>query len=196
MANTVGLKLAAQRIARLATQNKTIHVVDRLSVNLRLGLGPYETADCPPGYYIDGTMCTFKLFTTPSSQWFSKFGVKHSTDMKNCEAKHGVGNCEAVGVSSSRKALRKCSLQAKDKGYANWEHWGQMMVAPVLFARDGDSSVLRTRQCVLLTMTSLANTGILCYIDCEKEYGKGYYNNGTSCFLDVDTKQCNELQTS
>lgn len=31
-------------------------------------------------------------------------------------------------------------------------------------------------------------SGALCYIDCEKEYGKGYSNTGSSCFNGVDTK--------
>jgi hypothetical protein len=158
------------------------------------GLGKFESADCPPGYYNDGTNCTFKLFTTPSDKWYSKAFSSHATDMKNCEKKWGKGNCEAVGVSGSKKALYKCSLQAKDKGYANWEHWGPDDGSPPFcspYKGWRQFSLKEAGKCPPSNDKSKKytnRTGALCYVNCEKEYGPGWYNNGTQCFRDVSTK--------
>jgi hypothetical protein len=157
------------------------------------GLGKFESADCPAGYYNDGSSCMFKLFTTPSDKWYSAPFVSHSTDMKNCENKWGQGNCESVGVSGSKKALYKCSLQAKEKGYDNWEHWGPDDGSPPFcspYKGWRQFSLSEAGKCPPANDTSgkyTNRTGALCYVKCDKEYGPDYYNNGTSCFRDVST---------
>ena len=153
--------------------------------NSNFGLGIYESADCPKGYTNTGTTCAAKPFgrgvgfpwkigDTP----FREAGMK-----ERCEAKHGKGNCE----NHNFIYYPKCQYLAKQKGYDYADQWTNdacCMCSPKF--EYNHFSIADKGVCPPANDTKKVYTnknGALCYIDCEKAYGKGYYNNGSACAL-------------
>lgn len=164
------------------------------------GLGTDELADCPDGY--DNTLTTCHRWGTSFQRdYFSKAGASINTDKKNCEKRFGTGNCEIRGVAGSRLARAKnCEIEAKYYNYKN----------PELYVDDGLTTMGARCYIHAHTIGSIktygscppkkdssgtlldpekakhytTKTGAFCYVNCENEYGPGYYNNGTSCWRD------------
>ena len=147
--------------------------------------GKYITATCPKGYYNDGTSCMFKVFGRGTGyDYFFRNG------MRNCENDYGEGNCENNGAL----AYPKCQKLARDKGYANADKWtndGCCLCSPESGYRQywlSEKGECRNPDNEDEMDPYYTNrTGALCYTDCEKLYGSGWYNNGTSCWRDPST---------
>jgi hypothetical protein len=144
------------------------------------GLGKYETADCPPGYYNDGTNCTFKAFGR---------GTGYHSLRKNpkghCEKEEGGLECEKNGAYW----YPKCQALAKKKGYAYADQWTNDACC-VCSPKKGyrQFSLKEAGKCPPSNDKKgkyTNRTGALCYVQCDKEYGPDYYNNGTSCWRDA-----------
>jgi hypothetical protein len=147
------------------------------------GLGSYESADCPKGYYNDGTSCMHLAFGRGSGR-----DDVFYDGWKKCREADGDGtnsSCEKYGA----RVYPKCSYLAKQKGYANWDKWSNdacCMCSPVSGYRQ--FSISEAGQCPPSNDSRGKYTnksGALCYVNCENEYGSGWYNNGTSCARDV-----------
>ena len=150
-----------------------------------LGMGPYESAECPYGTTNTGGSC------------LGSFGRGGGRDdvfydgWKKCAEEDGGGdrnNCEKWGA----RVYPKCEYLARQKGYENPENWTNdacCMCSPSI--RD----IKKVGRCPpqrgynndekekLKHYTN--RTGGLCYVECDKTYGPGYYNNGTSCWRDA-----------
>lgn len=149
-----------------------------------LGMGIYEAVECPNGTTNTGGSC------------LGSFGRGAGRDdvfydgWKKCAQEDGGGdrnNCEKNGA----RVYPKCSYLAKQKGYDNPDNWtndGCCMCSPSIrdISKVGKCPPQRgyndAEKAKLKNYTK--KNGGLCYIDCEKTYGKGYYNNGTSCWKD------------
>ena len=137
------------------------------------GNGAYVVASCPVGSTNYATVCN-KTFARDG---FFGVGVSTATDLQNCEKKYGVGNC--TGPPHTTR-YPKCNIEAAYLGLGSPEEY----VNTGAFCQMS-SDLSRVATCP----TNYPNLrGAFCYIDCEKKYGPGYYNNGTSCWRDVDTK--------
>jgi hypothetical protein len=115
-------------------------------------------------------------------------------DRDRCENKYGKGNCEIRGVTGSRIALPYCRTEAEYLKKQDAD----------LYVEDGLGTMGSRCHILAKTIGSISDygtcppaedsskkyttkTGALCYVNCEREYGQGWYNNGTSCFRDVST---------
>jgi hypothetical protein len=141
-------------------------------------------ASCPPGYMNGGLLgCIFKSFKTPTEQWYSKAGVTSDTDKKNCEKDWGVGNCEQTGAKGSILTLRKCSLQAKDKGYKYADKWTADYATLYCSPESGYREFKFSTDGVCSGDTWLHSTLGRCYKNCKQ----GYHSTGFSCYRDPDS---------
>jgi hypothetical protein len=152
------------------------------------GDGSYVVASCPAGATNIGTVCN-KTF---GRDGFFGFGLSTETDMKNCENKYGVGNCTGPAHTTRYPT---CKAEAAYLGLGSPEEY----VNTGAFCQMS-SELSKVAKCPANYPKLI---GALCYIDCEKKYGAGYYINGTSCWRDADTKgmdsmKCNsdEFRTS
>jgi len=141
-------------------------------------------ADCPAGYMNGGLLgCIYDEFKTPSSMWFSKAGVSASTDMKNCEKAWGVGNCEVTGAPGSRLTLRKCSIQAADKGYKFADKWTPNYATINCSPESGYRQLSYSNHGVCNSDEFLNSELGRCYKKCPS----GYTHTGVSCYRGPDT---------
>lgn len=62
-------------------------------------------------------------FRIPSEKWFSSPFKKIESDVERCETKYGKGNCEVSGSTGLKRAFQKCSIQAKERNYADPDRW-------------------------------------------------------------------------
>lgn len=157
------------------------------------GLGYYESADCPAGYTNTGTTC-HRWGSSFEREYFFRAGKSKSYDMEQCEKKYGKGNCEQGGPWGSVHTFPKCEIEAahrkeKDpKGFKSDKLWTMGARCHLLAHTIG--SIDKYGKCPPSNDKKKEYTqkrGGLCYVDCEKKYGKGYYNNGTGCFRNVHT---------
>lgn len=148
---------------------------------------PSILANCPAGYMNSGSSCLFKGFYVADNQWYSKAGQSIAADEEDCEDDWGVGNCERVGVPGTRKALKKCSILAKEKGYANSDKWTPDDLVPPFC-----SPVSGYRELSFASNTVCPSGYIRgadkpspflnsrCYVDCQK-YGNTFVNTLETC---------------
>ena len=146
------------------------------SETLDFGKGKYVTVDCPKGTTNTGGSC------------LGSFGRGAGRDdvfydgWSTCATEDGGGdrnNCEKNGA----RVYPKCSYLAKQKGYDspdNWTNDGCCMCSPSL--RD----INKVGKCPDPVYKE-QSTG-LCYVNCAEKYGEGYYNNGSNCRREADTK--------
>ena len=162
-----------------------------ISKSSDFGLGIYESVDCPPGYYNDGTNCTFKGFGrgTGRDDVFYDGWSKCASD----DADGNKTNCEKYGA----RVYPKCQFLAKKYGYTYPEKWtndGCCLCSPESGYRQ--FSLKEAGVCPPSNDTKnkyTTKTGALCYVNCEKEYGTGYYNNGSSCWKDPEIISSNSM---
>lgn len=158
------------------------------------GLGPYEAADCPSGYKNLGATCEAKSFGRGGGYpWRFGDGLNDKGMYKRCEKDHRAGNCEKWGAI----VYPKCQKLAKEKGYENWDKWRNdacyvynlpISERTLSISKHGKCPTSNDKQGKYKTLR-----GGLCYVDCEAAYGKGWYNNGTKCALDADTKPASAM---
>lgn len=134
------------------------------------GSGAYKVADCGKNATNFGLTCsgTFKRDT-----WTTPF----SNNLGNCERRWGKGNCEDVITGWGEK----CTVSARRQGYSNPNGYVNMGIAGCAMT----NTIADMGVCSDPNYPKLS--GGLCYGDCQKKYGPGYYNNGTSCWRDVST---------
>ncbi len=157
------------------------------------GLGIYETADCPDDYTNTGTTCYY-WGSSFERDYFSRAFSSIESDKRRCEEKYGSGKCEIVGVTGSRLARPSCETEARYLGKR----------FPEKYSGDGLNTMGARCHRVANTLGTISDKGVcppsndsknmyttktggLCYVNCEKAYGPGWYNNGTSCWKDVST---------
>lgn len=157
------------------------------------GLGYYESADCPAGYTNTGKTC-HRWGSSFMRDYFSQAGKSKSYDMNQCEKKYGKGNCEQGGPKGTVHTFPKCEVEAayrkeKDpKSFKSDRLWTGGSRCHILAHTIG--SIDKYGKCPPSNDKKNVYTqkrGGLCYVDCEKKYGKGYYNNGTGCFRNAHT---------
>ena len=166
-----------------------------ISKSSDFGLGTDELADCPDGYVNTLTSC-HRIGTSFQRDYFSQAGRSIDTDKKNCEKRFGKDNCEIRGVPGSRLARAKnCEIEAKYYNYKNPELYVDdnltTMGARCYIHAHTLGSIKNYGQCPPLNDKNkkyITKTGAFCYVNCEKEYGPGYYNNATSCWRDPETR--------
>lgn len=135
-----------------------------------LGHGAYKVADCGKNATNFGLTCsgTFKRDT-----WTTPF----ADNKGRCEARWGKGNCQDVVTGWGEHCVKSAIRQ----GYSN----------PTGYVNMGIAGCAMTNTIADMGVCSDPNypklSGGLCYSDCQKKYGNGYYNNGTSCWRDVST---------
>ena len=159
------------------------------SNTLDFGSGKYIVADCPRTYTNWGATCYRDGLTSFMRDHFSRLFSSIESDKARCEDKYGAGNCEIRGIPGSRVALPYCDVEAKYINRANADLYTEDGLGTIgsrcgLWASSISSDKMT---CPEGKYNKLNTTLGLCYIDCEKEYGPGFYNNGTSCWRDVDT---------
>lgn len=164
------------------------------------GLGSYESADCPRTYTNTGTSCYRVGLSSFERDYFSKAFKSIDYDYERCENKYGRGNCEIRGLDGTRHAWPYCTVEAKYLNKDNWDlytsdglgtigarcglwahHLGSIQDKGVCPPSNDSSGKYKNR------------TGGLCYVNCEEQYGPGWYNNGTDCALDADTTQASSM---
>lgn len=162
------------------------------------GLGSYETADCPKGTTNTGLSCLGSFgrgtgYDDVLYDGWSKCCDLHgdSNEKGKCDDNsYHSRNCQKWGA----RVYPKCQLLAKKKGYDNPENWTNdacCMCSPSI------RSIKKVGKCPPTNDKNNAytnKTGGLCYTDCEKLYGSGWYNNGTSCAQSVETRGLEDMK--
>ena len=151
--------------------------------------GDNRLADCPKGYMNGGLIgCIYDQFKTPTNQWYSKAGQSWKADVEDCEKVWGKGNCETTGAAGTRLTMRKCSIQAKEKGYAFADHWSPNYATIDCSPNEGYRQLTYTEHGQCNSDEFLNTTLGRCYKKCPH----GGTNTGFgTCTLGMDGMVCN-----
>ena len=145
------------------------------------GKGPYEAAACKDAGYTNMGLTCFRGYDSFTRDSYNCVGKQCINPCKAKYAYDGDSNpCSKDGLGA--RAYPSCNAQAKQKGFATWQdyHSGGAFCARDASTKSGGTDAM---DC---TNPDYPNKkGGLCYIDCAKKYGDGYYNNGTSCWKDA-----------
>ena len=149
--------------------------------------GPYVVASCPPGYKNMGLTCfrDYNSFTTDSFNCVGQDCTGRCTNAYKSDGDSWPCKKDALGA----RIYPSCTSQAKKKGlaFADEYHSGGAFCAL-------DAKTLPSGNASMVCPSDYPKkSGGFCYIDCEKKYGPGYYNNGTSCWHDTDTKSMSSM---